>query len=100
LSFKLLISEPASVDFEDAFAWYETQDEGVGAEFAVELERTYRQIAELPFIGSPIEDDVRLRSIDRFPFCVYYRVRTDHVEVLGVLHNHRDPAVWRRRLSL
>jgi plasmid stabilization system protein ParE len=41
--------------------------------------------------------DVRRAKLRRFPYLVYYRVFTDRIEVLGVLHGGQDPQVWQRR---
>ena len=35
--------------------------------------------------------DVRRGKLRRFPYVVYYRVLTDRIEVIGILHGSRDP---------
>ena len=34
----------------------------------------------------------------RFPFAVYFRIRSDALVVLAVFHGRRDPTVWQRRV--
>ena len=40
---------------------------------------------------------VRRAMVERFPFSVFYRIATDQIEVIAVLHQSRDPREWHRR---
>ena len=33
----------------------------------------------------------------RFSYGIFYRVRADRVEVIGIFHDRRSPRVWQRR---
>lgn len=68
----------------DAFEW----------EIAVFLDR----IGERPKMYQAVEASTRRAVMDRFPFSVYYQVLPRWVEVIAVLHQARDPRVWRQRL--
>lgn len=60
------------------------------------LKAAYRLIGLHPGIGSPrygYELDIcglRGRSLEHFPYTVLYVERTDHIDVLRVLHQRRD----------
>jgi toxin ParE1/3/4 len=43
-------------------------------------------------------EDVHEAMVSRFPYCLYYRVKTDRAIVLAVFHTSRDPAVWQKRV--
>lgn len=60
------------------------------------LQAAYGLIGRQPGIGSPRYGyelgipGLRGRSLQRFPYTVLYVERTDHVDVLRVLHQRRD----------
>ena len=51
----------------------------------------------MPELFQTIWLDVRCCRPRRFPYVVYYRARTDCVEVLAVMHVRRDPSSWQSR---
>lgn len=44
--------------------------------------------------------NVRATTIKRFPYIVYYRLHTDQVEGLAILHGSRDASEWQRRVLM
>ena len=64
--------------------------------FRQALREAYRAIADHPGTGSPRYAELvgirglRGRSLNRFPFLVFYIDREDHIEVWRVLHAQRD----------
>jgi plasmid stabilization system protein ParE len=42
---------------------------------------------------------VRRVSVHRFPYVVAYRVLDSRIEVIAVVHQHRRPDSWMRRLD-
>ncbi len=95
----LIIRPDAEADIADAQAWYDRQRTGLGDEFLLCLEETLDRLQRLPEAGEPLGNNARRSLVHRFPYAVYYRVGDDHIAVLGVFHNRRDPRRWRARLS-
>jgi len=94
---RVLLRERAHRGISDAVDHYPGEsDEAVARAFIDALEATFRQIARFPGVGSPrygIELDIAdLRSLPlrRYPFLVFYVERTHGIEILRVLHAHRD----------
>jgi plasmid stabilization system protein ParE len=87
------------IDLRDAFNWYEDQQAGLGLEFAAEFRRCYRRLRRGPLLYSIRFADVRRINLDRFPYGIFYVLRTDELRVLAVLHASRDigPALASRR---
>ena len=54
-------------------------------------------IRENPFHYPEVLSDVRRSYVRRFPYALYYQIRTGSVVVLSVLHARRDPMEWRER---
>lgn len=82
---------------------YETEREGLGVEFWDELRAAIRTL-EAPgpecgaVIGLPRELGVRRKLLVRFPYAIVFVEADSSVRILSVMHGHRRPAYWRRRL--
>jgi plasmid stabilization system protein ParE len=92
-------SADALQDLEEAVVWYESKRPELGIELAVEVRTVVAAIADFPNAGQKEGRDVRSRTTDRFPYRIVYRLEPDIVTIVGVIHNKRRPAVWRRRLK-
>ena len=77
--------------------WYEDRRSGLGSEFVDEFLRALDLIESDPEANPSVDDDVRRALLRRFPYGVYYSTEADHIQILAVLHLHRDPSSWRTR---
>ena len=87
----------AQAEFDGAAAWYEGQKPGLGGDFVAAVQQVLDTIANQPERYPIADGDVREAPVPHFPYCVYYRVKTDRVVVIAVFHTSRDPAVWQGR---
>jgi plasmid stabilization system protein ParE len=97
MSLPLVIRRSARTEFDEAFDWYERQRPGLGVEFAERVQAVFERISATPEMHAPVYRDVRKASVRQFPYSVFYRDRVDRVVVLAVLHNRRDPSIWKSR---
>lgn len=81
----------------DAERWYEGQRPGLGHEFRTALDQTLSRVSALPLSFPAVEADKRRALVPRFPYGLYFALVDDQVVVVGVVHAHRDPVVWRSR---
>jgi toxin ParE1/3/4 len=87
----------ATQDLRDAAAHYAAQVDAATARRVIDaVEEAFALIARQPGIGSPryaVELDwpgLRTQPVQRFPYLIFYLEQTDHLDVLRVLHAHRD----------
>jgi toxin ParE1/3/4 len=87
----------ATQDLRDAAAHDVAEvDAATARRFIDAVEQAFRLIARQPGIGSPrdaVELDwpgLRTHPVQRFPYLVFYLEQADHLDVLRVLHAHRD----------
>lgn len=85
-------------DIKSSYQWYERQAEGLGEDFLKELEASFKHIAETPELYSVMKPPIRRCVLQKFPFSVLYRIRTDVIYVVAVMHNRRKPSYWHKRL--
>jgi plasmid stabilization system protein ParE len=87
------------LEFEDAAAWYKSQQPGLSEEFKIEVREILEQVLNAPErfrLASPSTHKAILR---RFPYSVYYSIERDAINVISVFHGARNPAALRRRLK-
>jgi plasmid stabilization system protein ParE len=67
--------------------------------FIARVEAAIRQIAEAPDRWVVLEQDVRRCLTKVFPYAVLYTIEQDFVLIIAVMHCHREPGYWRRRIE-
>jgi toxin ParE1/3/4 len=97
MSLPVVFRPAAQAEFDDSAAWYEGQQPGLGDDFVTEVQHVLDAISNQPERYPLVDGDVREAPVARFPFCVYYRVRSDRVVVIAVFHTSRDPTIWQAR---
>ena len=97
------IDAEAEDEISHAIDRYELEREGLGAECWDELRTAMRTLEAPgpecgPVIGLPLELGVRRKLLARFPYAIVFIEQDTFVRVISVMHGHRSPAYWRRRL--
>lgn len=87
----------ATLEFEEAVAYFNQQSEGLGYQFAIEVQRALDRIAEFPGAWPVLSKNTRRCRLRRFPYAVIYRMMNDTLLVIAVMHLHRNPDTWRMR---
>ena len=94
MSLPVVLRAAAKAEFDEAFDWYEARRPGLGVDFVARVQEVFDRIANLPLLHQVVFKDVRKAVVQRFPYCVFYRVEPTQVVVLGVFHSKRDPKIW------
>ena len=98
MSLRVRLTPAAEQDLVLAERWYSREAPHVVASFAEEIDRVFRRISERPESYQVVEATVRRAPCRRFPFSVYYRILSEWIEVIAVVHQSRDPRTWQRRV--
>lgn len=88
----------ALAEFRAAVHYYDDQQKGLGPRFIDAVESAFARLKTNPLLFRILENDVRKCRVMRFPFGVLFRERKDHIEIVAVMHLHRDPNRWKDRL--
>ena len=89
----------AIIEFNEAFDWYESRSAGLGDAFAEQIRRTIEVICRLPLLSKIFFENIRRRSVRRFPYMIFYQVRNEEIRIVSVFHTSRDPKVWQTRVK-
>jgi len=77
--------------------WYDAQRTGVGQEFVDEVTDAMQSVATRPLSFPKVHGELRRAILRRFPYGIFFRMATEEVIVLGVVHGRRHPRQWRSR---
>jgi plasmid stabilization system protein ParE len=87
----------AEEELRAAARFYEAEQQGLGRALIQEVRRALRFIREYPLAARIERGEVRVRTIARFPWRVYYRARPDEILIVAFGHRRRRPGFWRSR---
>ena len=88
----------AQTEYDDAADWYESRRSGLGLRFVEAVEQVLKAISGQPDRWPEAMVGVREAPVQKWPYCIYYEVHSDHVMVLAVFHTSRNPGVWQSRV--
>ncbi len=86
-------------EFEEAVNFYNKQRSGLGFEFAAEVKNALGLISQNPEAWSPFSERSRKCLTNRFPYNIIYQEREDHILIVGMMHQKRDPVHWKQRIE-
>jgi plasmid stabilization system protein ParE len=91
--------DPAGVDLERAFDYYQQRRNGLGIELVGEFRRAVDLVLAHPRAWQPLDDIYRRCRLHRFPYGVIYRIdeAADKVVIVAVMHLSEQPDAWRAR---
>jgi hypothetical protein len=87
-------------ELEAAALWYEQRQQGLGSDFLEEYQATLARILSEPERWRKMRGENRKLNFHRFPFAIVYSVREDGIFIIAVMHLHRRPFYWARRLPV
>lgn len=88
----------AEEEFLVAIDYYENCKEGLGYDFSLEIYETIDRVISYPKAWTMLETDIHRCLVNRFPYGIIYTIEKKEVLVLAVMHLHRDPGYWKRRV--
>lgn len=97
MTLRIQVTPEAEADINQAYAWYEQTDAGLGDRFVQALQKTLVAVAKHPGAFRAVRGPLRRALIDRFPYSVFYLYDDRIVVVIRCLHARRDPTSWKIR---
>jgi plasmid stabilization system protein ParE len=88
----------AEKELEEVERYYDNIREELGNRFRAETEMAISRILDFPNAWQPLSENTRRRTLKTFLYGIVYRVKTDEIRILAVMHLHREPNYWVDRL--
>ena len=85
-------------ELKEAIDYYDDIESGLGYDFALEIHSTIRRSVDFPKAWAVLDGDIRRSLVRRFPYGVLYSEEKDGIFVVAVMHLHRKPGYWKRRV--
>jgi toxin ParE1/3/4 len=80
--------------------YYEDQKEGLGLDFAADVEQAVDRIQQNPNLGSVYKiSGIRRYVIQRFPFLIFYAEFDSLIWIIAIAHAKRKPDYWKSRIK-
>jgi plasmid stabilization system protein ParE len=92
------IDDEALAEAGEAKDYYAALSPELGDDFARTLDLAVERIVANPLAWPPYSARTRRYLTDRFPYAIVYRVGADAIRIIAVMHQHRRPGYWTRRL--
>jgi len=94
---KVEFLEPARQEFEDAIAYYDRQEFGLGLRFKHEIQISIDMIRKFPKLYPIQKNDIRKCVSRTFPYTVFYRYEEETIYIYAVANHHRNLHVYSKR---
>lgn len=83
-----------------AAGYYEGRSEGLAREFLVAWKEAESRVSNAPTQYPSIYKNFRRCLFQRFPYSLIYRDSENRIEIVAVMHQHREPGYWRSRVEV
>jgi len=98
----LIVDRDAEEELSAAVSWYDERRPGLGEEFFVATDETFRLIRQFPEIGKRAPEvhrtsSVRKIAVEGFPYWVVYQELPALLYVVAIAHFRRRHGYWRYR---
>lgn len=96
---KAVFSKEALAEFNGAKAYYALKSAELEEAFADSVRQGLRLVLAQPASGRIEFEDVRRVILKRFPYKLLYIIEVDHLLVVAVAHQRRQPEYWLNRVT-
>jgi plasmid stabilization system protein ParE len=62
--------------------------------FEIEIRGSEDILKTFPLYYSLRYGDIRRFNLNKFPFCIFYKVSNKNIRVIDIVHQSRDPKFW------
>lgn len=91
--------ESAVFELQETALYYGNIETDLGEQFAASAEIAVAKIAAHPELFRKFAGQMRKANLEQFPYAIVYWLSSDVVHIVAVMHLHRKPGYWRKRLE-
>ena len=97
MNYRIVPSPDAEADFTLASWWYQQIDPNLASRFMVESRAKLSRIAQFPYQFPLVNGAVHRALLKRFPYGIYYSLKSQEAKIIAILHQRRSDDVWKQR---
>ncbi|WP_298331765.1 type II toxin-antitoxin system RelE/ParE family toxin [Asticcacaulis sp.] len=87
---KVILSPRALSDLMDIAGYIAADNPRRAVSFTDEIEVRCRKLGDMPSAGLLFDEEAGVRRVTHARYNIYYRINTDHVRILRILHGARQ----------
>ncbi|MCD6012112.1 MAG: hypothetical protein K0Q79_1974 [Flavipsychrobacter sp.] len=89
--YNVVFHEDVAADYNEAYAWYEKQQKGLGEKFLAEINNKIQQIMTNPgAYGIKSKPGYHEAIVIKFPYSIVYRIyKKDRCILITSIHHHK-----------
>ena len=91
MNYTIEVQQEAIWEMQEAFEWYQEQQEGLGYAFLEEIESCYQKLSDHPQHYTAINERYRRIKTNRFPYLLIYEIENSQVIIISTHHAKRKP---------
>jgi plasmid stabilization system protein ParE len=96
---KSRLIDAALEELRGATRYYRLIRPELGVRFRAAVDAALDRIEQWPLSGAPTDGNIRICRLKRFPYGIVYVPRETEIVIVAVMHLHRRPGYWKRRLK-
>ena len=95
----LIVRPEAEADITDAVVWYDSREPGLGLELLSDVNSAIARALKNPESFTRVRRNPEVRRVltRRFPYRVFFVVRSEAIIVFSIIHTARHDRAWRDR---
>lgn len=94
---EMLFRAVVKQELDEIVAYYEVRKPGLGLLLLDVTDILLKRIQTNPFQFQVRHKNIRKAGLIDFPYNIYFRVYRNKIVVLGILHQKRNPKLWKKR---
>lgn len=95
--FQLSFHPAALAELEEASQYYGLESEALRTRFVESVEAATKELRRFPQIGLLVREEHRRQLVRGFPYSLIYRIVSDELRIVAVMHQARRPFYWSLR---
>jgi plasmid stabilization system protein ParE len=89
----------AQMEMDDAVAYFRARSERLAWRFGLAYREALHNVVQHPSAWAPLSKNTRCCRLKRFQYGILYQLRDGEILIVAVMHLHRKPEYWKRRLQ-
>lgn len=89
----------AEQEFLTSRDYYDNLVLGLGKKFVLEVEQIISRITNTPLTFPVYFKNYRKALLRKFPYFIIYKVDNNHIFILAISHQKREPKYWANRIA-
>lgn len=95
---KVIFHPEAYEEMLESARFFEEKSIGLGSDLLTAIQQAASRIEKFPASGAVEQGNIRKCLVRGFPFTLLYEANADHIFIAAVMHQHRRPGYWTRRI--